>query len=210
MPGLRLLTFAPRIDERRGVLRVRTSLLLLLVTAGAVFRQVIVDRETGYVVIENRWFWLFSRKRVIPFRMIRRITYDYEATTTSLAHGLDGPTAGDQIERFDVALVVCTRTDVPESHIHLYEEQVLLVRFHGEGQSPGLLLNLDLQGQQEALSRAFVERLRALTGAGFGFELAPLPDSAGRSWRCSSCERPGPPRPGRCYYCGGALEVVRG
>src|SRR5690349_9300844 len=71
--GLRLLTLAPRIDERSGVLRARTSLLLTLVTAGAFFRQVLVDKRSGYVVIERRLFWLFSSKRVIPFRMIRRI-----------------------------------------------------------------------------------------------------------------------------------------
>jgi hypothetical protein len=209
VPGLRLLTLAPRIDERPGVLRARTPLLISLVTAGAVFRQVIVDRQSAYVVIERRLFWFFSRKRVIPFRMIRRIAYDYERTATSLRQGFDGPTAGDTIERFDVTLVICTRTDVPESHMHLYEEQVPLVRFHGEGQSPGLSLALDLQGQQESLSREFVERLRALTGVGFGLELAQLSDQAGRSWQCSACERPGPPRPGRCYYCGGELKVAR-
>jgi hypothetical protein len=162
------------------------------------------------VVIERRWFWLFSRKRVIPFRMIRRIAYDYESTATSLRQGFDGATVGDEIERFDVGLVICTRTDVPESHVHLYEEHVPLVRFQGEGQMPGFALTVDLQGQQEARSREFVDRLQALTGIGFGHELAQLSDSAGRAWRCSKCNRPGPPRPGRCYYCGGVLEVARG
>jgi hypothetical protein len=210
VPGLRLLTLAPRIDERAGVLRARTSLLLTLVTMGAIFRQVIVDKRSSYVVIERRLFWLFSSKRVIPFRMIRRIAYDYQSTATSLRQSLDGPAVGDEVEQFEVALVVCTRTDVPESHMHLHEEHVPLVRFQGEGQSPGLRLAIDLQGQQEMLSRDFVERLRALTGIGFGFELAQLSDGAGRAWQCSACSRPGPPRPGRCYYCGAALEVARG
>lgn len=210
VPGLRILTLAPRVDERDGVLRARTSWLVMLVTLGAIRREVVVDRRSGYVIIERRLLWLLRRQRVIPFRMIRRITYDYDRTVTSLRRTFDGGGAsGDEVERFDVGLVVCTRRDVPESHVHLYEEHVRLFSFHGEGQSPDSV-GVDFLGQQEQLSRRFVDRLRELTGAGFGLELEQVRDRSGRAWSCSSCGRRGPPRAGRCYYCGGQLEVEEG
>lgn len=205
-PGLRLLTLAPRIDERRGILRARTPWLIALLTLGAFHREVTIDRQSRYVILERRLLWGIRRKRLIPFRMIRRVAYDYERTVTSLRGSVHGATSGDELERFDVALVVCTREDVPDSHKHLYEEHVPLCSFRGEGQG-GYALQLDFRGQQESLSRRFVERLCALTGASFGNELGQLQDQSGRSWACSGCNRPGPPRPGSCYYCGAALEV---
>ncbi|WP_146155210.1 hypothetical protein [Enhygromyxa salina] len=210
MRGLRLLTLAPRVDEQHpGVLRARTPLLMRLLTLGAVYREVIVDRRSRYVIIERRLLWGLRRQRVIPFRIVRRIVYDYDRTVTSLRAHLHGVDSGDEIERFDVALVVATREDVPDSHAHLYEEQVPLFSFHGEGQGGGLILRPDLEGQQEQLSRRYVERLRELLGVGFGNELEQLSDDAGRAWSCSGCGRPGPPRAGRCYYCGGQLEITK-
>jgi hypothetical protein len=205
--GLRILTVAPRVDERGGVLRARTPWLLALLSLGAVHREVLVDRRSRYVIITWRLLWAFRRQRIIPFRHIRRISYDYSRTVTSVQRSLHGASSGDEVERFDVCLVICTREDVPESHRHLYEERVPLLSFRGEGQAREFSVGLDLQGQQEQLSRHYVERLRELTGAGFGLELEQLHDRSGRAWRCSACARPAPPRPGKCYYCGGELEA---
>jgi hypothetical protein len=206
MPGLRILTFAPIVSEHDSVLRARTSPLLRALTLGAVVREVVVDRRSRYVIIEERILWLRRRRRIIPFRMIRRIAYDYDRTTTSIRGTVRGAVAGDEIERFDVALMVCERDDVPASHAHLHEERVLLFSFRGEGQSQ--YRALDLMGQQEQLSRRYVERLCALTGVGFGNELEQLTDRTGQTWACSACGRPGPPRAGRCYYCGGELRTT--
>ncbi|PRQ02001.1 hypothetical protein [Enhygromyxa salina] len=208
MPGLRLLTLAPSVSERDGVLRARTSLLVRLLTLGTVVREVTVDRRSRYVIIDERLLWLRRRRRIIPFRMIKRIAYDYESTATSLHGTIQGAVTGDEIERFDVALVICEREDVPASHAHLHEERVVLFSFHGEGQASHFTLSVDFQGQQEQLSRRYVERLRALTGVGFGNEIEPLADSGGRTWACAGCGRPGPPRPGSCYYCGGELRAA--
>lgn len=207
MPGLRILTFAPSVSERDGVLRARTSRLLQVLTLGAMVREVVVDRKSRYVIIEQRLLWLHRRKRVIPFRVIRRIAYDYDRTVTSIHGTIKGAVTGDEVERFDVALIVCERDEVPASHTHLYEERVPLFSFHGEGQSRHFTLAVDLEGQQEQLSRSYVDRLCALTGVGFGHELAQLTDVAGQIWACTGCGRPGPPRPGRCYYCGGELRA---
>jgi hypothetical protein len=204
MRGLRLLTLAPRVHEHGGVLRARTSVLIRLLSLGMVRREVIVDGHARYVMIDEGYLWLFRRKRVIPFRLIHRIEYDYERTPTSIGRGYDGSVGTrNEVESFRVGLVLRPRMDVPATHADLYEERVHLFSFHGDGQ--GQVTAPDLQGQQEGLSRHYVDRLRALTGVGFGHELPPLYDEAGRAWSCKRCKRAGPPRPGKCYYCGDAL-----
>jgi hypothetical protein len=122
-----------------------------------------------------------------------------------LGRGYDGSIGSrNEVESFRVGLVVRPRTDVPASHADLYEERVHLFSFHGDGHGRATVV-ADLEGQQEGLSRHYVERLRALTGVGFGHELPQLQDEAGHAWSCKGCKRAGPPRPGNCYYCGGPL-----
>jgi hypothetical protein len=204
MMGLRILTLAPQVSEHHGVLRARTSIFLRVVTLGLVRREVVVDRRSRYVTIDERYLWLVRRKRVIPFRWIHRIEYDFVRAATSLRRRYDGSVgSGDEVESFRVGLVLRPREDVPETHGHLYEERVHLFSFHGDGR--GQAISIDFEGQQEGLSRAYVDRLRALTGVNFGHELPQLQDEIGRAWTCELCQRPGPPRPGKCYYCGGAL-----
>jgi hypothetical protein len=206
MIGLRILTLAPRVDEHDGVLRARSSLVLKVLTLGAFTREVVVDRRARYVTIDERRMWLVRRKRVIPFRHIVRIEYDYSATATSMQHSYRGDLgSGDEVESFRVGLVLRPRDDVPDTHAHLYEERVHLFGFHGDGFGQAAIV--DVEGQQEGLSRHYVERLRALTGVGFGHELPELHDNIGRAWSCERCGRAGPPRPGKCYYCGAALRA---
>lgn len=202
--GLRLLTFAPRVHEHDGVLRASTSTLMRVLSLGLVRREVVVDRRARYVTIDERYLWVVRRKRVIPFRHIHRIEYDYERLPTSIGRGYDGAIGpADEVESFRVGLVLRPRSDVPASHADLYEERVHLFSFQGDGR--GQTSVVDLQGQQETLSRLYVERLCALIGVGFGLELPHLRDESGTTWSCEACKRPAPPRPGRCYYCGGEL-----
>lgn len=221
MAGLRILTLAPRVHEHRGLLRARSSLLLQILSLGCFRREVLVDRRARYVTITRRILWLFRSSRVIPFRHVHRIDYDFARTVTSIKRtGVDrSAVSGDEIESFHVALVLRQREDVPESHRHLYEERVPLFSFYGEGRgdyqalwaliSHGLRANpLDLEGSQESLSRAYVERLRDYIGVDFGLELPELTDASGQRWACQRCRRPGPPRAGNCYYCGGPLAAV--
>jgi hypothetical protein len=55
MRGFRLLTLAPRVHERDGVLRARTSILIRLLSLGTVRREVVVDRSARYVMIDERY-----------------------------------------------------------------------------------------------------------------------------------------------------------
>lgn len=195
MIGWSALLLSPRVTESDGLLRAQTAPLLGLLSLGLVHREVLVDRKSRYVTLVHRRLWLFRKTRVIPFKHIHRIDYDYEATTTSFGRNLDPSIIErDEIDSFHVALILRPRTDVPDSHAHLYEERVQLFGFHGEG-----------DGVEEVRSRHFVERIRALTGVGFGNELQALPDEHGLTWACRGCGRSGPPRAGKCYYCGGEL-----
>lgn len=202
--GFRFLTFAPRVHEHAGVLRAQTSVLIRILSLGMVRREVVVDRRARYVTIDERFLVLVRRRRVIPFRHVHRIEYEYQRTPTSLGRGYDGTVGShDEVESFRVGLVLRPRADVPATHADLYEERVHLFSFHGDGR--GRTAIADLEGQQETLSRRYVERLRELIGVGFGHELPQLCDEIGQAWSCEACKRPGPPRPGKCYYCGGEL-----
>ena len=206
MSGLRLLTFAPQFREADGVLILRTSVLARILTLGLYRREVKVDRKARYITIEHRLAWFHRRSRLIPFRHVHRIDYDYDSTATSVSRGWHGEAhIENEVETFTVSLVLRPREDVPSSHADLYEEKLELARFHGDGTGTSVRSAIDLHGSQESLSKAYVDRLSALLGVGFGMELPAMTDAGGQRWACTACGRNGPPRPGKCYYCGGAL-----
>lgn len=204
MPGLRVLTLAPSVWEQPGQLHARTSAALRVLTLGSYSRHVVVDRQARWLTITHRRLWL-TQRRSIPFRHVHRIEYDFHRVVTSLAAHYGRVRSGDELESFKVSVVLRTRENVPASHAHLDEEHVPLFVFLGEGRGVRLI---DFEGSQERLSHQYVERLREYLGVGIGLGTPQLSDQRGRTWTCSSCKRAGPPRPGRCYYCGGELVVA--
>lgn len=205
MPGLRLLTLAPRVWEHAAQLHGRTSWLVRLLTLGSFSRHVIVDRRARWVTIARRRLWL-TQRRLIPFRHVHRIEYEFHRTVTSLAVSGGEVRSGDELERFEVSLILRAREDIPASHAHLHEEVLPLFAFVGEGRGTAYLI--DFEGNQEDLSRRYVERLTEYLGVGVGLRTPQLADKHGRNWTCATCHRAGPPRPGRCYYCGGELAIA--
>jgi hypothetical protein len=205
MPGLRVLTLAPTVWEHAGQLHARTSLILRLLTLGSFSRHVTVDRKARWVTITRRRLWM-TKLRLIPFRHVHRIDYEFHRTVTSISVRGGDVHTGDELESFLVSLVLHTRENVPASHAHLEEEHVPLFMFSGEGR--GTAYMIDFEGEQEDLSRRYVERLREYLGVGVGLGTPQLADKHGQTWKCSACRRVGPPRPGRCYYCGGELEIT--
>src|SRR5690606_22281889 len=149
-----------------------------------------VDRRSRLLTIDERYLWVIRRQRVIPFRWIHRIEYDFVQAPTSLRRGWDGRVrSGDEPESFRVGPVLRPRGDGPGSHRRVCVQRVPLFGCHGDGR--GQAAGLDLEGQQEGLSRDYVDRLRALAGATFGNELPRLRDELGRAWSCEACRRPG-------------------
>lgn len=206
MPGLRVLTLAPTVWEHAGQLHARTSLMLRLLTLGSFSRHVTIDRKSRWITITRRRLWWMTQRRLIPFRHVHRIDYEFRRTVTSVSLRGGDVDSGDELESFQVSLVLRTGENVPASHAHLDEEIVPLFLFFGEGRGTTQLI--DFEGNQEELSRRYVERLREYLGVGVGLGTPQLADKHGQTWKCSACRRVGPPRPGRCYYCGGELEIL--
>lgn len=185
----RWLSLQPEVWLEDRVLHARSSTLARVLTLGSYWRDVVVDASTGYVHVDVRYLWALHAIETIPFGHVDHVTYEFSALPTAW----DRWGRRNQLERFTVSLV--TRRG----------EKVELCSFRGDG-SVGAhpLVFAELAGTQESASRWFVEQLTSLLGVGLGPKLDPIRDEAGKTWCCTACRRPSPPRFGRCLYCGGA------
>ena len=195
-----LLSLSPQVWCEGDHLYARTSLLLQTLGIFSYARTVHVDRAAKYVYIDTRYLWGLRSSTVIPFRKVERLEYRFGSVPTSATIGGHIP---DQVERFRVELVLDDGEHVP------------LFSFRGEGSAMtgavGVLWGdsiADFSGDQETTSRAYVDLLQQYLGVSLG-GVPRLADAAGRTWACRSCERPAPPRPGKCLYCGGELAADR-
>ena len=198
---LRAFSLQPSVWRRGKQLSATTSWLLRVLTLGAYARTIHVDGEARYIYLHERRFWLFVRSRVVPFKAIARVRYDFGELPilidrTGRAH--------DTVEAFRVSL------ELKES-----EEQVPLTTFYGSGAAGDLFTLacddtlLDLEGTQADDSRTFVAQLCELTGVTLAKPPVRLRDEEGKSWSCARCGRSVPPRP-RCLYCGGPASPDTG
>lgn len=194
------LSLQPRVRRQGKQLMVTPSWLLQILTLGAYGLTVHVDGEAGYVYIQLRRFWFFSQARVVSFKQIERICYEYYGLPTSW--DIFGR-VHDELERFRVSLA-----------LRGTEERVHVGSFYGEGAAGSLATLLmgddlfDLAGTQELDSRQFVEQLCALTGATLTGPVKRITDAQGRAWRCHACGRTVAPRP-KCLYCGGETAPAK-
>ena len=195
-PGL---STGPRLWTENGQLLARTPALLRCLSGLAFDVRLRIDRSTQYLILERRSWWFVRRSRAIPFRQIEHIAYRFWSFGTDWAWGR----RADQFEVMSVGLVLKGR------------ETVHLFSFLGEGSVAtgwgGTLMGdslVDVRGDQVESSRRFVDQLAAVLGVGLS---APTPrvrkDALGRVWACASCQRVGPPRRGRCVFCGGELAA---
>ncbi|HEX6240745.1 MAG TPA: hypothetical protein VFZ61_07625, partial [Polyangiales bacterium] len=149
----------------------------------------------------ERRFWLFVRSRVVPFKAIARVRYEFGELPVALDRT---GRAHDTLEAFRVSL------ELKES-----EERVPLTTFYGSGAAGDLFTLayddswIDLEGTQADDSRSFVAQLCQLTGVSLARPLLHVCDAEGKRWRCADCMRPVPPRP-QCLYCGGAARPELG
>lgn len=190
----RALTLQPRVVRRGGQLAASTSWLLRCLTLGGYARSAHVDGDARYVYLHQRRFWVFVRTRIIRFQEIAHVCFAFSEL----------PVAFDRtgrvhhtFEAFTVAL-----------QLNDGEERVPIATFYGSGAAGDLVTLmyddslLDLAGTQENDSRSFVAQVCALLGVGLAKPLVRVHDAQGRTWSCTRCTRPLPPRP-RCLYCGG-------
>lgn len=182
-----LLSLQPAVAREGEVLHARTPALLRVLALGSYERHVEVDATTRYVHIDVRWLYRFHDRRTVPFAHVDHVAYEFSALPT----GWDRFGRTNQLERFAVALVLASG------------EKVHLVTFRGDGSVDDHPFRFaQIAGTQESTSRWYVDQLCELLGVGIGPKVAPVRDASGKTWACTRCRRPSPPRPGKCLYCG--------
>lgn len=152
----RLFSICPRVGKHDGSLVASTAWRLRLLTLGLISRSVLVDPKNKEVVVQRRYFWVFSRSRRIHFKSVEAITYGYQ----DWAPGGSLPWSHDSIDLFSTGL-----------RLHGGEE-LHLFYFYGDGtfSNDGPLPDwlywedylVDMSGTQERESRVFVELLSKL------------------------------------------------
>lgn len=151
-------SICPRIKAEEDRLTASTSWFACLLTLGLLWRQVVVDRPSRTVTIDQRTAWLFHQKRHFSFAGIASVTYGYEDANpfAFLFH------THDAIDRYVVGLRVFGK------------DEVRLFSFIGEGvfTNNGPLPDwwywdeyvLDFSGTQGRESKLFVQLLSKLIG----------------------------------------------
>jgi hypothetical protein len=147
------LSVGPSIHKRKGKLIARTPWPIRLLTLGLSRREVMVDPRRQVVVVRRRRFWFRRRRLVVPFGLVKSVTYRYAESSERPWWG----TAGDSFDVFTVSLRLHDFSDV-----HLFT-------FLGDGEYenrsalPDWLFwpnfALDVAGTQGRESRAYAELL---------------------------------------------------
>lgn len=158
-------TIAPRVYFKRESLHLETPLWLAGLLLFLRLRHIEIDKKRKYVQVSTRWFWFFNVVRLIPFRHIKCVYYDYEEVPNSgvLYHGF--AMATDSLEDYRIGLVLN----------HPDDERVYLFRVAGEGAKMtglfGVLLGdspVDLQGNQQQQSLGLASLLSKFLGVPLG------------------------------------------
>jgi len=190
-----LLDLCPRIWAERGQLYARSSWLQQALTLFAFSRFVHVDARLRVVFVDRRFLWFLHSRRSVRFDRIRHIDYRFSRIVTEWSSFVG---ATDQWEKFVVALALRDP-----------DEKLVLFRFRGFGSVGtgfyGVLFGddiIDSEGLQQTTSLAFIEALQRLLGVGIGEMPVALETLRKHGWECSACKQLGPPRPGKCLYCG--------
>ena len=154
----RLLGVCPRVTQSKEKLIADTAWCVRILTAGTVYRKVVVDPKRKELTISRRYFWAFPRRRRIKFEAIEAVTYSYEDLSldayTSWAH--------DSLDLFSVGL-----------RLHDFED-LHMFYFYGDGtfSNDGPLPDwmywgeqlFDMSGTQERESRVFADLVSKLIG----------------------------------------------
>ena len=150
---LRFLSICPRVCKHGRRLVASTAWRLRLLTLGMLYRRVVVDPKNEVVLVQRRYLWLLARRRRIPFRFVKAVTYGYQ----DLAVGEPWTSAHDSYDLFRVGLRLHNQEEV---HLFFFYSDGT---FTNDGPLPDWLYwedyVFDLCGTQEKESRVFVELL---------------------------------------------------
>jgi len=198
------LAIKPRVWVEGELLKARTSFLGRLFCLFAASRYLIVDRRRRKIGFERRTFWFLVNRCAIPFERVHYIDLDFSSCGTSWGSGFGGVERTDQVERFNVSLVLRDP-----------EEEVRLFSFVGEGSCEtglaGVLLRgdsfIDHAGDQAEAAHEFLDLLKEWLGVSIGLPVEHLADETGTKYFCQECGRPNGPSRTTCLYCGGPVAA---
>lgn len=152
------ISVCPRIRADEDRLTASTSWLVRILGLELSLRQVVVDRRSRTVTVEQRTAWFFHRRHILSFAQIAAVTYGYEDVNPFAIFS----STHDAIDRYVVGLRVVA------------SDEVRLFSFLGDGvfSNDGPLPDwwywkdymLDFTGTQERESKLYVQLLSKLIG----------------------------------------------
>lgn len=161
-----LLSVGPKIYKDRDRLVARSSIIGLCLNLGLRYCKVIVDPHQKVISIRRRLAWLIPKKRTVPFKWIKSVTYGYADENPDQYTALWG--GWQTFDFFRVGLRLYPRNERSE------DEDLHLFSFFGEGTIAhhGYLPDwlfwpahaINIGGTQESTSKLFVEALSRLIG----------------------------------------------
>jgi hypothetical protein len=140
--SMSIFSDGPRIETQAGKLVARSSWWAYLRCLGLFSLHVIVEPAHSQVRIIRQFLWFFQTKRLVPFREIGGIVYDYQGPSASVAVRW---LIDDYAEFFSVGLKLHDGTVIP------------LFEFSGYARGP-----------QEEESRDYAEQLSEMIGVPVG------------------------------------------
>lgn len=154
----RLLSICPRIRKSPGKIVASTAWRWRILSLGLSSRSVTVDREQREIVLRRRLFWVYRRRRRIPFDSIQAISYGYR----DMSLGAYLAWAYDSTDLFSVGLLL--HGGRPVHLFHFLGDGT----FRNDGPLPDWMywddFLFDWSGEQEREAKAFVNILSKCTG----------------------------------------------
>lgn len=155
-----MFAICPRIRKDSGCVIATTAWFVRFLSAGSIYRRVVVDPARASISVHSHYFWVIVRERMIPFAEVESVTYGYEdmALDSYVSH------AHNSHDWFTVGLRL---RDNSEFRLFNFVGDG---GFNNNGPFPDWCywddLAFDFVGGQEKRSRVFVDLLSTLLDVG--------------------------------------------
>jgi len=159
------LSSSPHIRVTSDLIEVRPSATLRMRNLGAGDATILVDSKSKRVVVRRRSFWFFNHRRVLPFHLIKNVTYQHAGQGEAIGY-VTGESAVS--ERFEIGLSLQSGEQVPLIELDGDAPQIHEVSTLGHRAYEMLEEAMDLAGTQQEDSLRLVELLQTRIGVPLG------------------------------------------
>ncbi len=159
------LSSSPHIRVTSDLIEVRPSATLRMRNLGAGDATILVDSKAKRVVVRRRSFWFLNHRRVLPFHLIKHVTYEHAGQGEAIGY-VTGESA--VAERFEIGLRLQSGELVPLIELDGDAPQIHEVSTLGHRAYEMLEEAMDLAGTQQEDSLRLVELLQARIGVPLG------------------------------------------